>query len=140
MLSHIRLALFLGIGNFDPEVSIEPQLDHLMYVAALGSQARLLCLPPDGMPPPKWYWTLPNGSVVSDSGRARVNEESELQIDHVKLQDAGNYSCHAENIAAKRTLTVQLVVTSEYKFSIQSFVPDEVQKKHLAPRKAATRV
>ncbi|XP_018496101.1 inactive tyrosine-protein kinase 7 [Galendromus occidentalis] len=100
------------IGNFEPEVSIEPQLDDLMYVVALGSQARLLCLPPEGTPSPKWYWTFPNGSVVADTGRTRVNVESELQIDHVKLQDAGNYSCHAENIAAKRTLTVQLVVTT----------------------------
>lgn len=109
-----------GIGDFEQETSIEPGPagEELIYVAKLGGSLRLLCLPPDGVPQPRWYWTRPGGHVVSDEGRLRVNENSELQLDDVNLNDAGNYTCHAENLAGKRSIAVSIIVTSEYRYCV----------------------
>lgn len=112
----IMFTFLVGIGDFEPETSIEPTTtgEDLIYVAKVGGSLRLLCLVPDGVPQPKWYWTRPGHHVVSDNGRIRVNENSELQLDGVTLDDAGNYTCHAENLAGTRSVTVSVVVTSEY--------------------------
>ncbi|XP_022705480.1 tyrosine-protein kinase-like otk [Varroa jacobsoni] len=108
------------IGDFDQETSIEPPNSlssssssyDLTYVTRLGGKLRLLCLPPDGIPTPRWYWTRPGGHVVSDKGRLRINSNSELELDDIRLEDAGNYTCHAENLAGKRSLVVNLIVTT----------------------------
>lgn len=124
------LVFLIGIGDFDQETSIEPPNSlssssssyDLTYVTRLGGKLRLLCLPPDGIPTPRWYWTRPGGHVVSDKGRLRINSNSELELDDIRLEDAGNYTCHAENLAGKRSLVVNLIVTSEYNCKQGTFI------------------
>lgn len=86
----------------------------------VGRNAELRCSPPLGVPSPKVYW-LRNGSpletaaagAASVSADANPNEMSSatgfvqsadghLLLGEAELRHQGNYSCVAENIAARR--------------------------------------
>jgi len=86
-----------------------------------GRNAELRCSPPLGIPPPKVYW-LRNGSpletavagAASASSDANPNDVSSaadgfvqsadghLLLGEAELRHQGNYSCVAENLAARR--------------------------------------
>lgn len=71
-----------------------------------GQGTELRCLPPIGVPPPRVYW-LRNGIVLSestspDSDTLLVSSEGHLLLGQAKLSHQANYTCVAENIAAKR--------------------------------------
>jgi len=86
-----------------------------------GRNAELRCSPPLGVPPPKVYW-LRNGSplettvagAASASSDANPNDVSSaadgfvqsadghLLLGEAELRHQGNYSCVAENLAARR--------------------------------------
>ncbi|XP_049821786.1 netrin receptor UNC5C-like isoform X2 [Aethina tumida] len=70
----------------------------------LGHQMELKCMPPVGMPPPRVYW-LRNDQVLQSDTAILVTSEGHLLIGEAKTQDTGNYTCVAENIAAKRIAT-----------------------------------
>jgi len=85
----------------------------------VGRNAELRCSPPLGVPTPKVYW-LRNGSplettaagAASASSDADPNEVSasgfvqsadgHLLLGEAELRHQGNYSCVAENLAARR--------------------------------------
>ncbi|KAL7301475.1 hypothetical protein TKK_0005913 [Trichogramma kaykai] len=76
-----------------------------------GQSTELRCLPPIGLPPPRVYW-LRNGVTLepnSNSGGSEagadtllVSSEGHLLVGQAKLSHQANYTCVAENIAAKR--------------------------------------
>nr|XP_031843845.1 netrin receptor UNC5C-like [Nomia melanderi] len=86
-----------------------------------GHNAELRCLPPMGVPQPKVYW-LKNGSPLdtinasttpqpvqqsnpndlSSAGNFVQTGEGHLILAEAELRHQGNYSCVAENIAARR--------------------------------------
>lgn len=70
------------------------------------------CLRPRGYPKPKVWWEDSKGKVVSDSGRIHV-DDTRLVIESARLEDAGNYSCLAENLAGTKKAVIQLYVSSE---------------------------
>lgn len=67
----------------------------------LGHQMELKCVPPAGLPPPRVYW-LRNGQPLQSETAIVVSSEGHLLIGQARAQDTGNYTCVAENIAAKR--------------------------------------
>lgn len=79
----------------------------------IGHQMELKCMPPVGMPPPRVYW-LRGSQVLQSDTAVLVTSEGHLLIGQARTQDTGNYTCVAENIAAKRTApTSQIIVYSE---------------------------
>ncbi|XP_046664973.1 netrin receptor UNC5C-like isoform X2 [Homalodisca vitripennis] len=79
--------------QFDsPPYSQNVEMDH---------QAELRCHAPPGVPPPQIYW-LRNGLPLETDTNVIVSSEGHLLISQARLQDTANYTCVAENIAAKR--------------------------------------
>jgi len=78
-----------------------------------------------GNPPAKLSWIRINGSLPSD--RIKVTSDGLLQIDDVRLDDAGKYKCIARNILGKDENAANLVVQSKPKVSL-SFGPSYVEK------------
>ncbi len=70
----------------------------------------LFCIPPNGIPKPKLWWEDPNGSIISDSGRIRVDGNKLMIEGPVKKPDAGKYTCVAENIAGQSRKVSELFV------------------------------
>ncbi|XP_076544789.1 netrin receptor UNC5C isoform X4 [Osmia lignaria lignaria] len=67
-----------------------------------GQSTELRCLPPVGMPPPRVYWLRNNVPVDTESDTLLVSSEGHLLVGQAKLSHQANYTCVAENIAAKR--------------------------------------
>ncbi|XP_075233698.1 unc-5 [Lycorma delicatula] len=75
-----------------PPYSQSVELDH---------QTELRCLPPPGVPPPRVYW-LKNGLPLEPDTNMIVSSEGHLLVSVARLVDTANYTCVAENIAARR--------------------------------------
>ncbi|XP_069705153.1 netrin receptor UNC5C-like isoform X2 [Periplaneta americana] len=67
----------------------------------LDTQAEMRCHPPPGVPPPRVYW-LRNGAPLEPDTNLIVSSEGHLLVGQARLQDTANYTCVAENVAAKR--------------------------------------
>ncbi|KAK2587773.1 hypothetical protein KPH14_003879 [Odynerus spinipes] len=82
-----------------------------------GRNAELRCTPPLGVPPPKVYWlrnglpfeTIQSSGSTSDASPNEVSPasfvqtaEGHLLLGEAELRHQGNYSCVAENLAARR--------------------------------------
>lgn len=67
----------------------------------IGHQMELRCVAPMGVPPPRIYW-LRGGQPLQTDTTVVVSSEGHLLIGQARPQDTGNYTCVAENIAAKR--------------------------------------
>lgn len=71
----------------------------------VGHSTELRCLPPLGVPPPRVYWLKNNNPVDTESDNTEsllVSSEGHLLVGQAKLNHQANYTCVAENIAAKR--------------------------------------
>lgn len=67
----------------------------------MGHQMELRCVAPVGVPPPRVYW-LQGGQPLQPDTSILVSTEGHLLIGQARAQDTNNYTCVAENIAAKR--------------------------------------
>ncbi|XP_044267002.1 netrin receptor UNC5B isoform X3 [Tribolium madens] len=67
----------------------------------MGHQTELRCVPPVGVPPPRIYW-LQGAQPLQPDTSVLVSTEGHLLIGEARAQDTNNYTCVAENIAAKR--------------------------------------
>jgi len=77
----------------------------------------LRCLPPEGVPPPRVYWLRNNVPIEPDNNMI-VSSEGNLLIGQARLQDTANYTCVAENVAAKRLSDPALLtVYGEFSFA-----------------------
>lgn len=80
-----------------------------------GQSTELRCLPPVGVPPPRVYWLRNNIPVDTESDTLLVSSEGHLLVGQAKLSHQANYTCVAENIAAKRlSEPVGLTVYGEF--------------------------
>lgn len=92
------------------QFEVTPESKHMVEI---GHQVDLKCMPPVGMPPPNVYW-LRNGQLLQSNTDVLVTSEGHLLIGQARAQDTGNYTCVAENIAAKRLAPVsQILVYGE---------------------------
>jgi len=120
----------------------------------VGRSAELRCSPPLGVPPPKVYW-LRNGSpletsaagTASASSDANPNEMSSadgfvqsadgfvqsadghLLLGEAELRHQGNYSCVAENLAARRVSEPAVLTVYGEQFSFTDRRTDAVEKR-----------
>lgn len=67
----------------------------------MDQSAEIPCRPPTGVPQPKVYW-LKNGVPLESDSNIIVSSDGHLLVGQARLQDTANYTCVAENIAAKR--------------------------------------
>ncbi|XP_071551464.1 netrin receptor UNC5C isoform X2 [Panulirus ornatus] len=69
----------------------------------LEQQVELRCLPPLGRPHPTTTWLKDNVPIDFDQNHSyRISSEGSLLILSARPGDSGNYTCVAENVAAKR--------------------------------------
>jgi len=84
-----------------------------MHVVPKNSHSfELFCIPPNGTPKPKLWWEDPNGSVISDTGRVRVDENNLVIEGPIKKSDSGKYTCIAENMAGQTRKVSELYVAT----------------------------
>ncbi|XP_021932261.1 inactive tyrosine-protein kinase 7-like isoform X2 [Zootermopsis nevadensis] len=93
--------------------SFEPPLpDSRTRIVPEKAEFELTCLPVAGNPPVRVWWLDPRGHTVTDSGPVRV-DESRLIIEAARaVDDSGNYTCVAENMAGTRMASFKLVVST----------------------------
>ncbi|XP_069999606.1 netrin receptor UNC5C isoform X2 [Penaeus vannamei] len=69
----------------------------------LGKHVELRCLPPDGRPPPATTWLKNNVPIsLEDNPSYKISSEGSLLILSARPENSANYTCVAENVAAKR--------------------------------------
>nr|XP_017093528.2 Down syndrome cell adhesion molecule-like protein Dscam2 isoform X3 [Drosophila bipectinata] len=78
------------------------------FNATFKEDAKMPCLAV-GAPQPEITWKI-KGVEFSANDRMRVLPDGSLLIKSVNRQDAGDYSCHAENSIAKDSITHKLIV------------------------------
>ncbi|KDR22415.1 Netrin receptor UNC5C, partial [Zootermopsis nevadensis] len=82
---------------------LKKQFDSPPYsqTVELDRQTEMRCHPPPGVPPPRVYW-LRNGVPLEPDTNLIVSSEGHLLVGQARLQDTANYTCVAENVAARR--------------------------------------
>ncbi|XP_049309247.1 Down syndrome cell adhesion molecule-like protein Dscam2 isoform X41 [Bactrocera dorsalis] len=78
------------------------------FTATFKEDAKMPCLAV-GSPQPEITWKV-KGVEFTSNDRMRVMADGTLLIKTVNRQDAGEYSCHAENSIAKDSITHKLIV------------------------------
>ncbi|XP_067628011.1 cell adhesion molecule Dscam1 isoform X11 [Eurosta solidaginis] len=78
------------------------------FTATFKEDAKMPCLAV-GSPQPDITWKI-KGVEFTGNDRMRVLPDGSLLIKSVNRQDAGEYSCHAENSIAKDSITHKLIV------------------------------
>ncbi|GAU97362.1 hypothetical protein RvY_08675-2 [Ramazzottius varieornatus] len=68
-----------------------------------GYPVQLQCLPPEGAPVPEVFW-LKDGQQIDPAVHRNfiVSNEGGLILNQARHEDAGNYTCGAKNVAARR--------------------------------------
>ena len=92
-----------------PKVTISPASQLIVNES---NTAALFCSA-TGNPLPKLSWVRVDGSLPSN--RIKVTSDGLLQIDDVRLEDAGKYKCMARNILGEDNNSANLVVQSKLK-------------------------
>ncbi|XP_069698468.1 inactive tyrosine-protein kinase 7 isoform X2 [Periplaneta americana] len=76
------------------------------------AEFELTCIPVAGNPPVRVWWLDPRGHTISDTGVVRV-DETRLIIEAARaVDDTGNYTCVAENMAGTKMASFNLVVST----------------------------
>lgn len=79
-----------------------------------GSEERVACPAPQGLPAPSVWWEHA-GARLPAHGRV-YQKGLDLVFTAVSESDAGVYTCHASNPAGQRRQDVNITVASEYIF------------------------
>ena len=95
------------LGQFDQATSFEPVQN--LYAVGMGKRVEVACVPPSGWPTPQSWWSR-DGTRVAAEGRVRA-EGLQLVLDSARVDDAGAYQCHTENLAGRRTVALELHVS-----------------------------
>ncbi|XP_050076760.1 netrin receptor unc-5-like [Anopheles maculipalpis] len=86
------------------------ELQETKIRAEVGEKLEIKCVAPKGYPKPQITW-LKNNITITPSSLLTFTTEGNIVITSLNLQDIGNYSCVAENIAGKRTSEpIELIV------------------------------
>uniref|UniRef100_F7EVC5 Protein tyrosine kinase 7 (inactive) n=1 Tax=Callithrix jacchus TaxID=9483 RepID=F7EVC5_CALJA len=127
----------IGQGQRGPPVILEATL-HLAEIEDMplfeprvftaGSEERVTCLPPKGLPEPSVWWEhagvrLPTHGRVYQKGH-------ELVLTSIAESDAGVYTCHAANLAGQRRQDINITVANGS--SLPEWVTDNAGTLHFA--------
>ncbi|XP_055262622.1 inactive tyrosine-protein kinase 7 [Moschus berezovskii] len=109
----------IGQGQRGPPVVLEATL-HLAEIEDMppfeprvftaGSEERVACLPPQGLPEPSVWWEHA-GARLPAHGRV-YQQGHELVFASTAESDAGVYTCHAANLAGQRRQDVNVTVAT----------------------------
>nr|KAF6363483.1 protein tyrosine kinase 7 (inactive) [Pipistrellus kuhlii] len=109
----------IGQGQRGPPVVLEATL-HLAEIEDMppfeprvftaGSEERVACLPPQGLPEPSMWWEHV-GARLPTHGRV-YQKGHELVFASIAESDAGVYTCHAANLAGQRRQDVNITVAT----------------------------
>ncbi|OWK13341.1 PTK7 [Cervus elaphus hippelaphus] len=109
----------IGQGQRGPPVVLEATL-HLAEIEDMppfeprvftaGSEERVACPPPQGLPEPSVWWEHA-GARLPDHGRV-YQQGHELVFASTAESDAGVYTCHAANLAGQRRQDVNITVAT----------------------------
>uniref|UniRef100_A0A667GTQ2 Protein tyrosine kinase 7 (inactive) n=1 Tax=Lynx canadensis TaxID=61383 RepID=A0A667GTQ2_LYNCA len=127
----------IGQGQRGPPVVLEATL-HLAEIEDMppfeprvftaGSEERVACLPPQGLPEPSVWW---EHAGVRLPTRGRVFQEGhELVFASTTESDAGVYTCHAANLAGQRRQDVNITVANGS--SLPEWVTDNAGTLHFS--------
>ncbi|XP_042320313.1 pro-neuregulin-2, membrane-bound isoform [Sceloporus undulatus] len=120
----IQISIGCGINNSmsaDSSKAVPPKLKKLKSLnAEVGAKISLKCEASAGNPQPSYKW-FKDGKELKKSKDIRIKygngkKNSRLQFNKVKVEDAGEYSCEAENVlgmdTVRGTLSVRTVSTT----------------------------
>nr|XP_055119115.1 inactive tyrosine-protein kinase 7 isoform X5 [Symphalangus syndactylus] len=127
----------IGQGQRGPPVILEATL-HLAEIEDMplfeprvftaGSEERVTCLPPKGLPEPSVWWEH-EGVRLPTHGRV-YQKGHELVLASIAESDAGVYTCHAANLAGQRRQDVNITVANGS--SLPEWVTDNAGTLHFA--------
>lgn len=92
------------------EIEDMPPFEPRVFTA--GSEERVACPPPQGLPEPSVWWEHA-GARLPAHGRV-YQQGHELVFASTAESDAGVYTCHAANLAGWRRQDVNITVASEH--------------------------
>lgn len=75
-----------------------------------GSKLEIKCTPPHGNPLPQISWLRNNEVITNSPPHVTITKDGNLFLLSSKNQDSANYTCVAENIAARRLSDPALIV------------------------------
>ncbi|KAG8132085.1 hypothetical protein E2320_009966 [Naja naja] len=83
-------------------------------------------------PEPEIYWVTPSGLKLlpfSEDGKYKVDSEGTMEIHKVTIQEAGLYTCMAQNLIGADTRSISLIVNRSFPFSkdVLELIIEEVQ-------------
>ncbi|XP_044301579.1 leucine-rich repeat neuronal protein 2 [Varanus komodoensis] len=89
-----------------------------------------------GEPEPEIYWVTPSGLKLmpySEDGKYKVYPEGTMEIHKVTAQEAGLYTCMAQNLIGADTRSIRLMVNHSFPFSedMLELLVKEVQAYHI---------
>ncbi|XP_069890339.1 hemicentin-1 [Dipodomys merriami] len=87
-----------------PVIRTHPQ----EYIIAVDQPITLPC-EADGLPPPDIVWHK-DGHTITESIRQRILNSGALQIAFAQLEDAGQYTCMAANVAGSSSVRTKLTI------------------------------
>ncbi|MGH0125472.1 UNVERIFIED_CONTAM: hypothetical protein FKN15_054569 [Acipenser sinensis] len=105
-------------GLVNPVIGISPAVVNVIE----GQQVTLPCVLLSGKPLPERRW-LRNDGVLSPSPYLTIRRDGSLHIERVRLQDGGEYTCVARNVAgtSNRTTSVKIFVLPTMQHGPQVF-------------------
>lgn len=92
------------------EIEDMPPFEPRVFTA--GSEERVACPPPQGLPEPSVWWEHA-GARLPAHGRV-YQQGHELVFASTAESDAGVYTCHAANLAGQRRQDVNITVASKH--------------------------
>ena len=112
MLTYIYLFIHLFLYLVDIRRTFDNEPLGVRILKDLSIQ--LLCSPPKGEPEPDVYWEKDGWRVDTTDNHYLQTTEGNLIINTALMSDTGNYTCMAENIAARRkSETASVIVYGE---------------------------
>uniref|UniRef100_A0A673T3N7 Protein tyrosine kinase 7 (inactive) n=1 Tax=Suricata suricatta TaxID=37032 RepID=A0A673T3N7_SURSU len=118
----VVLEAMLRLAEIEDMPPFEPR------VFTTGSEERVACLPPQGLPEPSVWW---EHAGVRLPTRGRVFQEGhELVFASTAESDAGVYTCHAANLAGQRRQDVNITVANGS--SLPEWVTDNAGNLHFS--------
>ncbi|KAM4816412.1 inactive tyrosine-protein kinase 7 isoform 4-T4 [Urocitellus parryii] len=127
----------IGQGQRGPPIILEAKLhlaeieDMLPFeprVFTAGSEERVACVPPQGLPEPSVWWEHA-GVRLPTHGRV-YQKDHELVFAITAESDAGVYTCHAANLAGQRRQDLNITVANGS--SLPEWVTDNAGTLHFA--------
>jgi hypothetical protein len=121
-------AISVDLQQLSSNYSLDPQPLMPGYKLAVpeNGMIEIFCERPVGLPTPRLWWEGPNGKVISSTQGTSTSpgDSGTIILQNVKSDQAGNYTCVAENLENVTRASFQLVVLTSKPVSYFSSIPE----------------